>query len=97
MLVTIVCQSCTQTTILKNLGRAVSCHLARALTCRFLFSGHVRPESRVSSNLENLEMSGNFDGKRKIQGKVGEFSKNKQEKSGKGQRILLCEIHFQPV
>ena len=39
---------------------------------------------RVSSDLENLEMSGNFDARRKSQGKIGEFlrSKESQEKSG---------------
>ena len=46
---------------------------------------------RVSSGLENLEVSGNFDVRRKSQGKV------KQEKSGKVRGILLCKIHFQPI
>ena len=32
-------------------------------------------ESSVSSDLENLEMSGNFDARRKNQGKVSEFKK----------------------
>ena len=38
----------------------------------------------VSSDLENLEMSGNFHAKRKSQGKIRKFlrSKESQEKSG---------------
>ena len=47
---------------------------------------------RVSSDLENLEMSVNFDARIKSQG----ISK-KQEKSWKSQGILLCKIHFQPI
>ena len=42
--------------------------------------------------LENLEMSGSFDVKRKSQRKVRKFFKNK-----KSQGILLCEIHFRPI
>ena len=52
---------------------------------------------RVSSDLENLEMSGNFDASRKSQGKVWEFFLKNQEKSGKSQGILLCKIHFQRI
>ena len=44
---------------------------------------------RVSSDLENLEMSGNFDASRKCQGKAREFSKNEKSKV-----ILLYEISF---
>ena len=58
-----------------------------------------RFKCRVSSdleNLENLEMSRNFDARRKSQGKVREFKK-KQRKSGKSRGILLCEIQLQPV
>ena len=60
-------------------------------------AGHKKASTdiRVSSNLENLEMLGNFNARRKSQGKVRIF-KN-QEKSGKSQGILLCEIHFQPI
>ena len=47
---------------------------------------------RVSNDLENLEMLGNFKASRKSQGIF-----KKQEKSGKSQGILLCEIHFQPI
>ena len=43
---------------------------------------------RVSSDLKNLEMSGNFDARRKSQGIF-----EKQE-SWKSQGILLCEIDF---
>ena len=45
-----------------------------------------------SSDLENPEMSGNFDASRKIQGKIREFKKKR-----KSQGIFLCEIHFQPI
>ena len=47
---------------------------------------------RVSSDLENLEMSGNFDARRKSQGIF-----EKQKKSRKSQGILFCEIDFQPI
>ena len=36
-------------------------------------TAHIAPKFRVSSDLGNLEMSGNFDARRKSQGKVKEF------------------------
>ena len=38
---------------------------------------------RVSSDLENLEMSGNFEARRKSQGTVREFKKEDKKSQGK--------------
>ena len=46
---------------------------------------------RVSSDLENVELLGNFDARRKIQGIL------KKQRSGKSHGSLLCEVHFQPI
>ena len=61
---------------------------------------------RVSSDMENLEMSGNFDARGKVrefrckgksQGIFKKQVREMSEKSGKCQRSLLCEIHYQPT
>ena len=47
---------------------------------------------RVSSDLENLEMSGNFEARRKRQGTVREFKK--EDKKSQGKVRELCCVKF---
>ena len=54
--------------------------------------------SRLVTDLENLEKSGNLKNTHESQGiylKVREFATEFQ-RSGKSQGILLSEVHFQP-
>ena len=57
----------------------------------FPFPNHLLSLMLICRVSSDLEMSGNFDARRKSQGSFG-----KQEKSGKSEGILLCEIDFQP-
>ena len=54
-------------------------------------------EIRVSSDLENPEMSGNFEARRKSGNSQGINKKEDKKSQGKSSGILLCEIHFRLI